>query len=109
MGSHQKQYYSMVVESRFRLASDVHWILVALCMDNCLMLIIGNRKYQDRIEKINEAHRMFNYEMIRYESFHNDSHLKGMKKSAKDMLRHIQVIENALKREKERKKRSKKK
>lgn len=72
------------------------------------MLIIGNRKYQDRIDKLNDAHRMFHYEITRFETFHNESHLKGMKKAAKDMLRHIQVIENAYKREKEKRRKQKK-
>jgi hypothetical protein len=68
------------------------------------MLIIGNRKYEDRIDKMNDAIRMLQHDMIRFESFHNPGTLKDISHSAKNIIRHIGVLENAFKREKQRSK-----
>jgi hypothetical protein len=90
------------------LGSDVHRVQSALGMDTYLMLFIGTRKYEDRITKINEQHRLFERELVRFESFHNEGTLKDMKRVTKTILRHIEVLENAFKRERQ-KQRSKKK
>jgi pyruvate-formate lyase-activating enzyme len=71
------------------------------------MLIIGNRKHEDRIDKLNDEIRILQHDMIRFESFHNPGTLKDIKHSAKNILRHISVLENAFKRETEKRRKKK--
>lgn len=98
--------YSKLVVKGIWLVSNVHRVYPDVGMVD--MLIIGNRKYEDRITEINAHHRLFERELVRFESFHNEATLRDMKTVTKKILRHIEVLQNAFKRERE-KQRSKKK
>ena len=68
------------------------------------MLIIGNRKYEKQIDSINESLKTLNHWFRQYENFYDRSNLKTAKSSCKKIIRTIETIERAYKREKEKKK-----
>lgn len=68
------------------------------------MLIIGNRKYEKQINSIDENRKTLNHWFISYENFHRKEDLKTVKSACKKIIRTIETIERAYKREKEKKK-----
>lgn len=97
------------MEPWIRLASNVHRFIPALGMDYYLMLIIGNRRYEKQIDKLNKSMSDLQHFMRSFESFHRESDLKQMKKNARQIITTSELIERAFKREKEKKKGRKKK